>query len=226
MTPSQKLAASLSFLLTTLLFIAVAQTQSHWVDIYRDDFENFPVNWSTDTRNFGSVTKSSQKRLEGTYSLQISTPHTTDNAYAYLRIPGSSIEDRHIQIWFYVDYSNPPDHVYILETRDATAQVNNRIVVDDENGTCYVKQLLPGDGYDPRNYVKICQVTKNEWHKLDYYTQYSQADCRIIIDDVDYGVHLAPYPNILVEYLYLGDSTVGGFKGLLYFDNLIIEQSR
>jgi hypothetical protein len=226
MDTSQKLVALLTFLLTTILFLGVAQTQSHWIVIYRDGFENFPANWSTDTRDYGSVAKDMLRKLDGAYSLRISTQYTTDNAYAYLQIPGSPIADSHIQIWFYVDYSNPPDHVYILETRDAKAHVNNRIVVDDEAGVCYVKQLLPGYGYDPRNYVKICQVTKNVWHKLDYYTQYAQANSTILIDDVNYGVYAAPYPTILFEYLYLGDSTVGGFKGLLYFDNLMIEQSR
>jgi hypothetical protein len=74
------------------------------------------------------VTKSSRVKFDGSYSLHIYSPDVTDYAYVNTSMPGT---DFHIQLWFYVDYSVVPDHIYIAECRDSNASVQNRIVVND-----------------------------------------------------------------------------------------------
>jgi hypothetical protein len=223
MNTNQKTAVILSIILTTSIFLAIAKNQNQFshTAVFQDDFEAFSKNWFTDTRE-GSVTQSSKVKLEGSYSLQIYSPDWDTNAYAYTSIPEIINKDFHIQIWFYIDYSVPPYHFYIAECRDSNEKVQNRIVVNDESGVCHVAILLKGNGYDPINYQNICIISRNDWHKLDLYWRFSSV-YDVYVDDNFYGSYQPRDSNIIVDSFYLGDSTVGGFRGLAYFDDLTIE---
>ncbi|MGD0803217.1 MAG: hypothetical protein ABSA11_03995 [Candidatus Bathyarchaeia archaeon] len=212
--------------MVTFLAVAINQQQNTYKLVFKDGFESFPRNWTIET-GYGTVTKSSNVKPDGSYSLRIYSPDVTDYADAYTSVPGSNNTDFHIQIWFYVDYAVVPDHFYIAECRDSKAIVQNRIVVNDEAGVCYIEILHKGDGYNPANYMNICEVSKNTWHKLDLYWLNSLSIYNVHVDDLGYGSFQPRDSNINVERLYLGDSTVGGggFMGLVYYDNLTIERS-
>jgi hypothetical protein len=224
-----ELVACVSVLLATTLFITITileQNQhAHTPYALQDDFEQFPKNWVIETVESGKVLKSPEEKLSGLYSAHLYSPKTTDVAGAYLPI-SAYIKDLHVSLWFYVDYSVIPDHMYLVDLRDSDG-VQSRIVVNDVNGACNVCILGIGDGYDPASYQAVSSITGNVWHKLelDVFWLGELIALDIRIDDWDYGFYSPHDSSVIVDRIYLGDSTFGSFKGSLYFDDLIIEGS-
>jgi hypothetical protein len=188
-----------------------------------DNFENFSTGWTTDTGGSGTVTKSSSHAHGGTYAARIYAPSTSDYAYCYKSLPGYSNHDFHLQIWFYVDNSVTTSLMFACEQRGSSG-VQNRIVVTDDSGTCRVKYLkTTGSGYDPSSYTSICSVSYNAWHKIDLTWHNSQQYYTILIDDAN-STNFSPRSTaISVTTLYIGDSSVAGYRGIVYYDDLLVE---
>jgi hypothetical protein len=75
---------------------------------------------------------------------------------------------------------------------------------------------LPGDGYDPANYMDICGVSRNSWHKLDLYWRDSLSTYNVHVDGVDYGYFKPRDASIRVDEFYLGDNG-RGVQGIRVF---------
>ena len=221
-----KLVACISLLFAVTLFITITileQNQNaHTPFSLADDFEQFPKNWVIETVESGRVSRSPEQKVSGLYSAHLYSPNTTDVAGAYL--PISELKDLHVSLWFYVDYSIIPDHMYIVDLRGSDG-VQSRIVVNDVNGTCNVCVLEVGNGYNPASYSVVSSITGNFWHKLELNVSWlgNLKVLDISVDGWNYGFYSPHDSSVMVDKLYLGDSTVGGFKGSIYIDDLSIE---
>ncbi|MCX6654351.1 MAG: hypothetical protein NTY03_04425 [Candidatus Bathyarchaeota archaeon] len=227
MDKNTELVACISLLLAATLFITITileQNQNaHTPFSLADDFEQFPKNeWVIETVESGRVSRSPEQKVSGLYSAHLYSQNTTDVAGAYL--PISELKDLHVSIWFYVDYSIIPDHMYIVDLRGSDG-VQSRIVVNDVNGTCNVCVLGVGNRYDPASYQVVSSIRGNVWHKLELEVSWL-GNLKVLdvkLDDWDYGFYSLHDYSVMVDRLYLGDSTVGGFKGSIYIDDLSIE---
>ncbi len=224
-TELDRLTSSPSY--TTALNQRIAQLEAELRTLtsakITDSYESFPGNWTINTRG-GDITRSQAEKHGGNYSARFSSPEATTNAYAYTDMPYVANIDFHVQLWFYVDYSLPPDHLSIAGCRDLAEYNSFAFMVTDYGGSCYLLNWLPGNGYNPSNYETVTKVSENSWHKLDLYWSNATRRCKVVLDDVDYGWFLPNNPNVNAERFYIGDTTVGGLYGLIYVDDLLIER--
>ena len=209
-------------ILATIFFLSIMVYQPTQVNsVLRDGFEAFPNDWSIEIQN-GTVETSKEIVHNETYSLRIYSPSTESYASVSIDIPAGLSQAFHFQIWFYVDSSIPTDHMYLADFRDSQSFIQSRVVATDSNGKCYVAVLKSqGSGYEDSSYWNVCSISKDSWHKLELI--WNASEYTIKVDDQDYGVFQPRSPNISVEKLYLGDTTVGGFSGLIYFDDLTMK---